>query len=60
MGICFVGKRKFQEFIDEYIEPKTGNFISVENNQIVGQHKGNYFNNLTAFCSSKMFIYRSL
>lgn len=43
MGICFIGRRRFQEFIEEYIESKTGNFINVENNQVVGQHKGGYF-----------------
>ncbi|KAF8770156.1 Mitochondrial tRNA-specific 2-thiouridylase 1 like protein [Argiope bruennichi] len=40
VGICFIGRRNFQEFIDDYIEPQHGNFINVENNQIVGQHKG--------------------
>lgn len=42
MGICFIGRRRFQEFIEEYIESKTGNFINVENNQVVGQHKGDF------------------
>lgn len=40
MGICFIGRRNFQNFIDEYIESKPGNFINVENNKIVGKHKG--------------------
>ncbi|KFM58718.1 hypothetical protein X975_14961, partial [Stegodyphus mimosarum] len=40
VGICFIGRRNFQSFIDDYIEPRVGNFINVENGQIVGQHKG--------------------
>lgn len=40
MGICFIGQRKFQDFINEYIESKPGHFINIENNEIVGMHKG--------------------
>ncbi|GIZ00369.1 mitochondrial tRNA-specific 2-thiouridylase 1 [Caerostris extrusa] len=40
VGICFIGKRNFQDFIDDYIEVKKGNFINVVDNKIVGQHKG--------------------
>ncbi|GFY78966.1 mitochondrial tRNA-specific 2-thiouridylase 1 [Trichonephila inaurata madagascariensis] len=40
VGICFIGRRNFQEFIDDYIEPLEGNFINVENKKIVGKHKG--------------------
>lgn len=39
-GICFIGARKFQEFISEYIEDKPGNFIDLESGQVVGTHKG--------------------
>ncbi|XP_016110737.1 mitochondrial tRNA-specific 2-thiouridylase 1 [Sinocyclocheilus grahami] len=40
MGICFIGERDFENFILEYIEPKPGNFVSVEDGKIMGQHKG--------------------
>jgi len=40
MGICFIGERKFEEFILEYLEPKPGNFVSIEDGEIMGQHKG--------------------
>ncbi|KAL1276049.1 hypothetical protein QQF64_035672 [Cirrhinus molitorella] len=40
MGICFIGERDFENFILEYIEPKPGNFISIEDGKIMGQHKG--------------------
>ncbi|XP_070559457.1 mitochondrial tRNA-specific 2-thiouridylase 1-like [Ptychodera flava] len=40
MGICFIGNRKFQRFIQEYVEPNPGYFISVEDGKVVGQHNG--------------------
>lgn len=30
MGICFVGKRKFKTFIDQYIPAQDGVFIDIE------------------------------
>ncbi|KAL8612053.1 hypothetical protein ACOMHN_052075 [Nucella lapillus] len=43
MGICFIGSRQFQRFMEEYVEPKPGNFIDVETGNIVGQHKGIHY-----------------
>ncbi|KAJ8006884.1 hypothetical protein DPEC_G00111850 [Dallia pectoralis] len=40
MGICFIGKRNFEDFILEYLDPKPGNFVSIDNGKIMGQHKG--------------------
>ncbi|XP_076241076.1 mitochondrial tRNA-specific 2-thiouridylase 1 isoform X2 [Calliopsis andreniformis] len=40
MGICFVGKRDFQDFISEYIADKPGDFIDIENGKVVGKHRG--------------------
>ncbi|TRY59255.1 hypothetical protein DNTS_026391 [Danionella cerebrum] len=40
MGICFIGTRDFESFILEYLEPKPGNFVSVEDGKIMGKHKG--------------------
>ncbi|ELU17106.1 hypothetical protein CAPTEDRAFT_228913 [Capitella teleta] len=40
MGICFIGKRHFQDFIDDYIEPHPGNFVDVETGKVVGRHQG--------------------
>ncbi|XP_038047803.1 mitochondrial tRNA-specific 2-thiouridylase 1-like isoform X2 [Patiria miniata] len=42
MGICFIGSRKFKPFIKEYLEPTPGNFVSLEDNKVVGTHEG-YF-----------------
>lgn len=46
MGLCFVGKRKFDEFIGEFTErpgSKPGAIISLETGQTVGVHKGALF-----------------
>ena len=40
MGICFVGKKKrFSEFLDEYIEPKSGEIV-LKNGKKIGSHHG--------------------
>uniref|UniRef100_A0A674JFM4 Mitochondrial tRNA-specific 2-thiouridylase 1 n=1 Tax=Terrapene triunguis TaxID=2587831 RepID=A0A674JFM4_9SAUR len=40
MGICFIGERNFENFILEYLEPRPGNFVSIEDNKVIGTHKG--------------------
>ncbi|XP_032827473.1 mitochondrial tRNA-specific 2-thiouridylase 1 isoform X2 [Petromyzon marinus] len=40
VGMCFIGKRKFENFLLEYLEPRPGNFVSMEDGRILGQHKG--------------------
>lgn len=40
MGICFIGERNFESFILEYLEPKPGNFVSLEDGAVMGTHKG--------------------
>ncbi|XP_060100749.1 mitochondrial tRNA-specific 2-thiouridylase 1 isoform X1 [Heteronotia binoei] len=40
MGICFIGERNFEKFILEYLEPRPGNFVSIEDNKVIGTHKG--------------------
>ncbi|CAH0686175.1 unnamed protein product [Spodoptera exigua] len=39
-GICFIGKNKFQNFIEEYIQTKKGLFIDIDTGQVVGEHGG--------------------
>ncbi|XP_014358828.2 mitochondrial tRNA-specific 2-thiouridylase 1 [Papilio machaon] len=39
-GICFIGKRRFQDFIEDYIETKKGLFIDFDTGQPVGEHSG--------------------
>ncbi|KAG7188439.1 hypothetical protein KM043_008081 [Ampulex compressa] len=43
MGICFVGKREFQNFISEYIEDKPGDFIDLDTGLKLGEHKGIHY-----------------
>uniref|UniRef100_A0A8C3VRI2 Mitochondrial tRNA-specific 2-thiouridylase 1 n=1 Tax=Catagonus wagneri TaxID=51154 RepID=A0A8C3VRI2_9CETA len=40
MGICFIGKRNFEDFILQYLQPRPGRFISVEDNKVLGTHQG--------------------
>lgn len=42
-GICFVGKRNFNEFIQEYISDKPGPFINVDTGQVIGSHNGFHY-----------------
>ncbi|CAG9100707.1 unnamed protein product [Plutella xylostella] len=44
-GICFIGKRRFQDFIAEYIQVKKGLLIDIDTGQVVGEHNG--FHNWT-------------
>ena len=38
--MCFIGKRKFNHFIDQYLEPASGNFVDVDSGEVVGGHTG--------------------
>ncbi|XP_018311529.1 mitochondrial tRNA-specific 2-thiouridylase 1 isoform X3 [Mycetomoellerius zeteki] len=39
-GICFVGKREFQDFISEYIVDKPGDYIDLDSGLQIGKHDG--------------------
>ncbi|NXY83273.1 MTU1 thiouridylase, partial [Alcedo cyanopectus] len=39
MGVCFIGERNFENFLLEYLEPQPGNFVSIEDNTVMGRHK---------------------
>ncbi|XP_077791934.1 mitochondrial tRNA-specific 2-thiouridylase 1 isoform X4 [Podarcis muralis] len=43
MGICFIGERNFEKFLLEYLEPRPGNFVSIEDNKVIGTHKGTLY-----------------
>lgn len=43
MGICFIGKRNFNEFISEYIAPLPGTFVDIETGKVVGKHDGIHY-----------------
>lgn len=43
MGICFVGqRRRFAEFLEQYIDQPPGPAINLDNGQIIGEHQGLY------------------
>lgn len=39
-GICFIGNRHFPDFISEYVSDKTGQFVDIDTDQVVGSHRG--------------------
>ena len=43
VGICFIGKRNFPEFISNYLEEKPGDILDLETNKKVGKHRGVLF-----------------
>lgn len=42
VGICFIGKKKFSNFISRFIKNKIGNIVN-KNNIILGKHKGIFY-----------------
>lgn len=39
-GICFIGKRKFSDFMSEYVDAKPGDFVDIDTGEVLGQHQG--------------------
>lgn len=39
-GICFIGKRKFSDFMSEYVDPMPGDFIDIDTGKTIGHHHG--------------------
>lgn len=63
IGICFVGERNFQDFINDYVDVSPGNFIDIDTGNVVGTHKG--LHNWTlgqrcniSGCLKPFFVYR--
>ncbi|GCE63288.1 tRNA 2-thiouridine(34) synthase MnmA [Candidatus Mycoplasma haematohominis] len=42
VGICFIGKRNYRDFLSNYIEEKEGNLVDIETNEILGKHRGTH------------------
>lgn len=40
VGLCFVGKRNFADFISDYVTPTPGRFVSVDDGADLGPHGG--------------------
>lgn len=63
IGICFIGDRTFQKFINDYIEVKPGNFVDIDTGKVVGTHQGIHNWTLGQRCNihsqlKAFFIYR--
>lgn len=61
MGICFIGKRRFEDFLGEYIPKNPGPFVDIDTNEVLGQHEGTSFftvgqNARLAGLTSKYFV----
>lgn len=39
-GICFIGERKFKEFLKNYIPAQKGDIIDISSNCVIGKHDG--------------------
>lgn len=39
-GICFIGERNYQKFIQNYLKPNPGDIINIDTNEIIGRHEG--------------------
>ncbi|WP_029513218.1 tRNA 2-thiouridine(34) synthase MnmA [Mycoplasmopsis primatum] len=42
-GICFIGERRFTEFLKNYIPMQPGNIVDIKTNKIIGKHDGCYY-----------------
>ncbi len=38
-GICFIGERRFSDFLKQYLPAQSGDIVD-ENNRVIGQHQG--------------------
>ena len=42
MGICFIGNKKFKNFISKYIKNSSGDILN-DNNELIGTHNGMFY-----------------
>eukprot|EP00547_Thalassionema_nitzschioides_P014209 CAMPEP_0194252112 /NCGR_PEP_ID=MMETSP0158-20130606/26800_1 /TAXON_ID=33649 /ORGANISM="Thalassionema nitzschioides, Strain L26-B" /LENGTH=384 /DNA_ID=CAMNT_0038989427 /DNA_START=693 /DNA_END=1844 /DNA_ORIENTATION=+ len=42
-GLCFLGKVKFDEFLDAYLGERPGNILDAKTGQTLGRHKGVWY-----------------
>ena len=39
-GICFIGERKFKQFLQNYLPAKAGNIVDIKTKKVIGKHDG--------------------
>lgn len=39
-GICFIGERNYQKFIENYLKPNPGKIVDVSTKEVIGTHTG--------------------
>ena len=39
-GICFIGERNYQKFVENYLKPNPGDIVDVETKKVIGRHTG--------------------
>lgn len=42
-GICFIGERRFTEFLKNYIPMQKGDIVSIIDNKVLGKHQGCFY-----------------
>ncbi|PSU35163.1 tRNA 2-thiouridine(34) synthase MnmA [Photobacterium lutimaris] len=45
-GICFIGERKFTEFLSKYLPAQPGNIETAEEGKVIGEHQGLMYHTL--------------
>ncbi|MGR5146492.1 tRNA 2-thiouridine(34) synthase MnmA [Photobacterium proteolyticum] len=45
-GICFIGERKFTEFLGKYLPAQPGNIETAEDGKVIGEHQGLMYHTL--------------
>ncbi|PRD38939.1 UNVERIFIED_CONTAM: mnmA [Trichonephila clavipes] len=45
-GICFIGERKFKDFLQQYLPAQPGNIVSIDDGKIIGRHEGLMYHTL--------------
>ncbi len=39
-GICFIGERNYQKFVENYLKPNPGDILDVATKEVIGRHTG--------------------
>ncbi|WP_445426696.1 tRNA 2-thiouridine(34) synthase MnmA [Alishewanella sp. HL-SH06] len=45
-GICFIGERKFKDFLQQYLPAQPGDIVSIDDQKVIGQHDGLMYHTL--------------